>query len=77
MPNAALSGEHVAGLIMAAQEGKGWDEAEQKSVEDGGLPSTYVISKARMEEAKKKPEVSLVGNNKVGEAPIVDLLNNM
>ncbi|MCJ1417785.1 hypothetical protein MMC32_004130 [Xylographa parallela] len=57
MPNAALSSQHAASLILAAHEAHDWSAVEQEAVRSGAIPRCYIITKERMEQARKLPEL--------------------
>lgn len=69
MPNAALSSQHAASLILAACKSENWREVQQKAVQSGSIPSCYIITKERMESARELPEIgeseALAGQLKV------------
>ncbi|MCJ1241004.1 hypothetical protein MMC14_009008 [Varicellaria rhodocarpa] len=52
MPNAALSSQHTASLILAASKGKDWRAVERSAVQNGVIPSSYIITKERMEQVR-------------------------
>lgn len=57
MPNAALSAQHAACLIVAASKGESWRGQEQNAVKEGNIPFCYISSRERMERAEKSPQV--------------------
>lgn len=57
MPNAALSAQYVASLVLAASKGKDWRQQERDAVNDAVIPSCYVISRKRMERVRSIPQV--------------------
>ncbi|MCJ1395378.1 hypothetical protein MMC18_008262, partial [Xylographa bjoerkii] len=57
MPNAALSSQHAACLILAAHKAQDWKAVEQEAIRSGSIPSCYVITKQRMEHARKLPDI--------------------
>ncbi|MCJ1401962.1 hypothetical protein MMC11_005179 [Xylographa trunciseda] len=57
MPNAALSSQHAASLVLAARKGQDWRAMEQEAIRTGAIPSCYVITKERMDQARKLPEI--------------------
>ena len=54
MPNAALSSQHTASLILAASQGEDWRAVERNAVHNGEIPLSYIITKERVERAQKK-----------------------
>ncbi|MCJ1247663.1 hypothetical protein MMC30_004878 [Trapelia coarctata] len=57
MPNAALSSQHTASLILAADKASNWRDVEREAVVSGDIPACYIITKERMEQAMKLPEI--------------------
>ena len=57
MPNAALCGRYIARLICAAMQGEDWREEEMKAMNKGLIPEAFTIEKARIERARRMPEV--------------------
>ena len=54
MPNAALSSQHTASLVLAASKGKDWRAVERSAVQNGDIPLSYIITKERMEQVRGK-----------------------
>jgi hypothetical protein len=69
MPNAALSSQHTAALILAASKARDWRDVEREAVLSGDIPACYIITKERIENARKLPEIgdsrSLAGQIKI------------
>lgn len=61
MPNAALSAQHVACLIIAASKGEDWTEHEHNAVREGNMPFCYISSRERMNRADKLTKVRVEG----------------
>ncbi|MCJ1385593.1 hypothetical protein MMC17_008716 [Xylographa soralifera] len=57
MPNAALSSQHAASLILATHKAQDWRAVEQEAIQSGAIPRCYVITRERMEQARKLPEI--------------------
>lgn len=57
MPNACLSANHVARLIVAASRQKDWREIEKGAIAAQSIPSSYVITEERMRRARRLPKV--------------------
>lgn len=54
MPNAALSAQHVASLILSASKDADKYSRKRHELTDNGILSCYIISKDRMERANLK-----------------------
>jgi len=69
MPNTALSSHHTASLILAASKDCDWRDVEREAVLSGDIPACYIITKERIEIARKLPEIgdrsSLAGHIKI------------
>jgi len=57
MPNAALSSQHTASLILAASKGSNWRNIDLEAVLNGSIPACYIMTKERMEQARRLPEI--------------------
>ncbi|MCJ1406330.1 hypothetical protein MMC19_000395 [Ptychographa xylographoides] len=57
MPNAALSSQYAASLILAATKGQDCKLVEHDVVSSANIPSCYTITKDRMERARKLPDI--------------------
>jgi glycine/D-amino acid oxidase-like deaminating enzyme len=52
MPNGTLCGKAVVDMVLGEMEGNDLGIVQREMVEQGGIPSTYVISKERIEKAR-------------------------
>ncbi|OAK93998.1 DAO-domain-containing protein [Phaeosphaeriaceae sp. SRC1lsM3a] len=53
MPNGTLCGKAVVDMVLAEMEGKMLGEVQQRMVEEGAIPKSYLLSEERMERARK------------------------
>tara|TARA_R110002003_G_scaffold37_11_gene2185 strand:- start:2733 stop:3743 length:1011 start_codon:yes stop_codon:yes gene_type:complete len=53
MPNGTLCGKAVVDMVLGEQEGKDLAELQEQMVKDGDMPRSYVLSKERIERARK------------------------
>jgi glycine/D-amino acid oxidase-like deaminating enzyme len=53
MPNGTLCGKAVVDMVLGEQEGKNLSELQEQMVKDGDMPRSYVLSKERIERARK------------------------
>ncbi|KAF2032122.1 FAD dependent oxidoreductase-like protein [Setomelanomma holmii] len=52
MPNGTLCGKAVVDMVLGELEGKDLGELQEQMVKDGDMPSSYVLSKERIERAR-------------------------
>lgn len=58
MPNGTLCGKAVVDMMLGEGEGKELGALQQEMAEEGAIPKSYVLSKERMEEARKMKTVA-------------------
>ena len=74
MPNGTLCGKAVVQLALADEAGVPASEAQQKVVDEVGLPKSYLITADRLADARKMPtvaeaeEMGIIGNHARQEA---------
>lgn len=53
MPNGTLCGKAVVDMVLGEMEGKALGTLQEDMVKDGAIPKSYILSKERMEKARK------------------------
>jgi len=53
MPNGTLCGKAVVDMVLGEAEGKDLGSLQEEMVREGGIPRSYVISRERIERARK------------------------
>lgn len=58
MPNGTLCGKAVVELLLADEQGVPASEAQQKVIEEVGLPKSYLITEDRLVTVRELPTVA-------------------
>lgn len=58
MPNGTLCGKAVVEMILAQKQGTAIEDVQEKLIQTGNLPRSYVISKERMVRCKELDSVA-------------------
>lgn len=59
MPNGTLCGKAVVEMLMASRNDEPLEDIQEKLVQDGNLPRSYLISRARMTRCKQLDSVEV------------------